>query len=202
MEFVSVKKIFLRNVSNGKFMSVPCSKSDIFNSEDLQLFEKQKLLNFIHSVMKLKNTNFDVNTTVDLKKDYEVENKLLEEMKQNINSNADEFLSQRFSPLLQNIIKVVLANLDPNLKANITLDSLANEIYKYLNSLLVYDITPFIYPLYGSSEFSQALCRMASVFHTIFIVNEAISIDIFNNNEHLVDNSQKKFFLNIHDSSK
>jgi RAB protein geranylgeranyltransferase component A len=202
MEFVSVKKIFLRNISNSKFMSVPCSKSDIFNTNDLQLFEKQKLLNFIHSVMKLKNTNLDVNTTSDLKKDYEVEDKLLEEIKNNLNNDADEFLNSRFSPLLIDIIKTVLANLDPNYETKLTLDNLTDHIYKYLNSLLVYDVTPFIYPLYGSSEYSQALCRMSSVFQTIFIVNDSLKINIFENNEHLIYEGAKKFIINVYDSSK
>jgi RAB protein geranylgeranyltransferase component A len=202
MEFISMKKIFLRNINNGKYMSVPCSKSDIFNTKELQLFEKQKLLNFIHAVMKLKNKQIDVNTTVDLKKDYEVENKILEEMKENLNSDADDFLKSRFSPLLTDIINIVLGNLDPNLETRITLDKLTHEIYKYLNSLLIYDVTPFIYPLYGSSEFSQALCRMSSVFQTIFIVNDALIINVYFNNEHLVDSNSKKYLIKIYDSSK
>ncbi len=197
-----MKKIFLRNINNGKYMSVPCSKSDIFNTKELQLFEKQKLLNFIHAVMKLKNKQIDVNTTVDLKKDYEVENKILEEMKENLNSDADDFLKSRFSPLLTDIINIVLGNLDPNLETRITLDKLTHEIYKYLNSLLIYDVTPFIYPLYGSSEFSQALCRMSSVFQTIFIVNDALIINVYFNNEHLVDSNSKKYLIKIYDSSK
>ena len=42
-----------------KFLNVPFSKSEIFISNDLDLLEKQKLLNFIFSVMKLKNNNVD-----------------------------------------------------------------------------------------------------------------------------------------------
>jgi RAB protein geranylgeranyltransferase component A len=80
MEFVAMKKIFLHH--EDKFLSIPCTKSEIFISEDLKLFEKQKLLNIIYAVMKLKNTTLDVNTTVDIKKDYEVENKIFDEMLQ------------------------------------------------------------------------------------------------------------------------
>jgi RAB protein geranylgeranyltransferase component A len=200
MEFVAMKKIFLHH--EDKFLSIPCTKSEIFISEDLKLFEKQKLLNFIYAVMKLKNTTLDVNTTVDIKKDYEVENKIFDEMLQNLNQNTEEFLGEKFSPLLKNIIKYVLANLDPNSKSIVTVDKLADNIYKYLNSLLVYDVTPFIYPLYGSSEFSQALSRMSSVFGTIFIVSDTLNVQVYNNNEKFVDPDNKKFILNIHDSSK
>jgi RAB protein geranylgeranyltransferase component A len=45
---------------NDQFLNVPFSKSEIFISNDLDLLEKQKLLNFIFSVMKLKNNNVDV----------------------------------------------------------------------------------------------------------------------------------------------
>ena len=152
--------------------------------------------------MKLKNKNLDVNTTVDIKKDYEVENKILEELQINLDSNAEEFLDKRFTPLLKNIIKIVLADLDPNSNLSITVDALTDNIYKYLNSLLIYDVTPFIYPLYGSSEFSQALSRMSSVFGTIFIVNDTLTINVFKNNENLIDKEKKKFVINVYDSSK
>jgi Rab GDP dissociation inhibitor len=200
MEFVAMKKIFLHN--EDKFLSIPCTKSEIYVSEDLKLFEKQKLLNFIYAVMKLKNTSLDVNTTNDIKKDYEVENKIYDDMLKNLNQDSEEFLGEKFTPLLKNIIKFVLANLDPNSKSIVTVDKLADNIFKYLNSLLVYDVTPFIYPLYGSSEFSQALSRMSSVFGSIFIVSDALNVQVYNNNEMFLDPYNKKFILNIHDSSK
>ncbi len=195
-----MKKIFLHN--EDKFLSIPCTKSEIYVSEDLKLFEKQKLLNFIYAVMKLKNTSLDVNTTNDIKKDYEVENKIYDDMLKNLNQDSEEFLGEKFTPLLKNIIKFVLANLDPNSKSIVTVDKLADNIFKYLNSLLVYDVTPFIYPLYGSSEFSQALSRMSSVFGSIFIVSDALNVQVYNNNEMFLDPYNKKFILNIHDSSK
>ena len=67
IEFNSIRKIYF--MYDDKFLNVPFSKSEIFISNDLDLLEKQKLLNFIFSVMKLKNNNVDVNSTVDIKKD-------------------------------------------------------------------------------------------------------------------------------------
>jgi len=197
-----MKKIFLHNEDEDKFLSIPCTKSEIFISDDLKLFEKQKLLNFIYAVMKLKNTSLDVNTTNEIKKDYEVENKIYDDMVQNLNQNSEEFLGDKFSPLLKNLIKYVLANLDPNSRSIVTVDKLADKIFKYLNSLLVYDVTPFIYPLYGSSEFSQALSRMSSVFGSIFIVSDTLNVQVYNNNEKFINPNDKKFILKIHDSSK
>jgi Rab GDP dissociation inhibitor len=199
MEFISAKKIYVHN--NDKFLSVPCTKSEIFLSEDIELKEKQKLLNFIYAVMKIKN-KFDVNTTVDLKKDNEVEGKILEDLLLNIHSPVDDFLNQRFSPKLQEIIKFVLANLDPNLPiGKMSMDELIGKIYKYLISLQVYDDSPFLYPLYGSSEFSQALSRVSAVYGTIFIVNDPISCIVEENKEKFINQEAKKFVVAVNDSS-
>lgn len=65
---------------------------------------------------------------------------------------------------------------------------------KYIRSLQVYDDSPYLYPLYGASEFTQALSRMASVFGGIFIVNECLSFQLSEN--------QGTFSLRVFDSSK
>jgi RAB protein geranylgeranyltransferase component A len=201
MEFISVKKIYLHE--NKKFLTIPCSKSEIFTSEDLELFDKQKLLNFIYAVMKLKTKEQDVNTTVDIKKDYEVENKIYQELKSNLTMNYNDFLEPRFSAFLQKIIKFVLANLDPNENSslNLTVENLTNNIYRYLNSLQIYDANPFIYPLYGSSEFSQALSRMSSVLGSVYIVSDTLQIGLCKNNENLIEPQSPQFAINVYDSS-
>jgi RAB protein geranylgeranyltransferase component A len=199
MEFISMKKILIH--LDNKFITVPCTKSDIFLSEDLELIEKQKLLNFILSVMKIKNQDNDVNTTIDIKKDYELDDKIYHELINNIHMNSDEFLKSRVTPRIHNIIKYVLANLNPNIEHSLTVDELITKIYTYLVSLQVYDNTPFLYPVYGSSEFSQALCRLSSVFGTIFIVNDCLRISIYPNKEYLLIGESKKYILNIFDQS-
>jgi Rab GDP dissociation inhibitor len=200
LEFISMKKIFIH--FNSKFLSVPCTKSEIFLSDDMELNEKQKLLNFIFSVMKIKITEEDVNTTVDIKKDYELEDKICNDIRNNLNSLADDFLSINYSKKLQIIIKYVLANVDPNYHKKLSLDELITRVHTYLVSLQVYDNTPFLYPIYGSSEFNQALCRLSSVFGTIFIVNENLTVKVYINKEHLLNNEGKKYIVNVYDKSK
>jgi RAB protein geranylgeranyltransferase component A len=180
----------------------PCSKSEIFTSKEIKLIEKQKLLNFIFAVMKIKNKVLDVNTTVEFKKDNEVDHAIYEDVLKNLNHSASEFLATRFSPLLINIIKNIMGNVDPNSSDDISLDELCENVYKYLNSLSVYGQTPFIIPLYGSSEFSQAMSRMSSVYGSIFIVNDSLEIKCGVNNEYYIDDSNSYFILKIHDKSK
>lgn len=76
MEFNSIKKIKLHH--EGEFFEVPSTKSEIFNSQFLNLEEKQKLLNYIYSTIKVISSEVDVNATVDFGKDIEVDNKYIE----------------------------------------------------------------------------------------------------------------------------
>ena len=200
LEFLSVKKIYL--LDNDKFLSTPCSKSEIFVSEDLDLLEKQKLLNFILSVMKLKNDKMDVNSTIDIKKNYDIENNLLEEMKKSLNSSHKNFLHKFYSEKIQKLIKIILANINSNDETDYNLEFLIERIYKYLISLQVYDDSPLIYPMYGSSEFSQALSRVSCVFGTIFIVNEHLKMHIKKNVDYILDKNERKFVICVEDSSK
>jgi len=159
-------------------------------SNSLELTEKQKLLNFIHSVIKIKNVNLDVNSTLDFNKDIEVEEKLFKELLNNMKSNADTYLSNNYSKRLTTIIKVVLANANPN-NNSYTLEYLIDNVYKYISSLQIYDNSPFLMPIYGSSEFSQSICRMSSISSTIYIVNKDLTLEISENIDKLIDKRYK-----------
>lgn len=200
LEFVSVKKILIHY--NSKFLSVPCTKSEIFMSTDLELIEKQKLLSFIFAVMKIKAPKLDINSTVDIHKHYELEDQTIREIVDNLNSSAKEFLTKNFTNKLSIIIKNVLGNCTQEL-GNMTLDQLTSNIYKYLSSLQVYDDSPLLYPIYGSSEISQALCRVSSVFGTTFIVNDSLEFKLHINNEYYLNPStNRRYVLSVHDKSK
>lgn len=175
MEFVSTKNNFL--FLEGNFLKVPCTKSEIFQSDDLELKEKERLLSFIHSILKLKNNILDVNSTLDYKKDLEVEDKLMNLISSQIKQNGDKFLYENFNTKMATIIKLVLANSNPNTE-NHSLEKYVDIIYRYLTSLQIYGDSPFLIPIYGSSEFSQSICRTASLFSTIFIVNNHLKINI------------------------
>ena len=89
------------------------------------------------------------------------------------------------------IIKSVLGNINDE---NMSLYGVMERTYKYISSLQVYDDSPYLYPLYGSSEFSQALCRMASVYGTIFIVNECLKF--------VFSEKDSKLIVEVTDTSK
>lgn len=177
LEFSSVKNIIF--YYQGKLMNVPFSKSEIFTSTDLELLEKQKLLAFLYSIMKIKNKDVDVNSTTDIQKDYELDDGILSLVQSNLSEQSSVFLKKNFSDKIQSMITLILANTDPNCQSTLmTVDELITKIHKFLLSLQIYGNTPFLYPSYGSSEFTQALCRLGAVYGAIFLVNEAFKIHV------------------------
>ena len=200
IEFSSIKNIFF--LYKNKFLNVPFSKSEIFMSNDLELLEKQKLLNFIFSIMKLKNNKVDVNSTVDIKKDIELDDdKLITEIKNNLNENADEFLTKYYNDniKIKSMILLILANQNFD-TLKMTVKEMTDNIYKFLMSVQIYGNTPLLYPIYGSSEFSQAMSRLSSVYGGIYVVNEKLKFKININKEYLLNKTNNsKFCIEIFD---
>ena len=201
IEFNSVRKIFF--MFKDQFLNVPFSKSEIFISNDLDLLEKQKLLNFIFSVMKLKNNNVDVNSTVDIKKDIELDDDfLLNEIKKNLHVKAIDFLKKNFNEKINDMILLILANQTLN-SQNMTVDQMCDKIYKFLISVQIYDKTPFLIPQYGSSEFAQAMSRLSAVNGSIFLINDLLSCKINYNKEYKKDDKDsKRFLVEVNDEEK
>ena len=200
IEFNSIRKIYF--MFDDKFLNVPFSKSEIFISNDLDLLEKQKLLNFIFSVMKLKNNNVDVNSTVDVKKDIELDDDFLfNEIKNYLNKNAKEFLTKYFNNKITNMILLILSNENIS-NIEMTVDQMCDKIYKFLISVQIYDNTPFLIPQYGSSEFTQAMSRLSAVNGSIFLINDLLECDIKYNKENTDDKNKGKFIIEVNDGEK
>ena len=200
IEFNSMRKIFF--MYEDKFLNVPFSKSEIFISNDLDLLEKQKLLNFIFSVMKLKNNNVDVNSTVDVKKDIELDvDFLFNEIKKNLNIKANEFLIKHFNNKIIEMILLILSNQNLN-NIDMTVDQMCDQIYKFLISVQIYDNTPFLIPQYGSSEFTQAMSRLSAVHGSIFLINDLLKFDIKYNTEKKEEEKNGKYLAEITDGEK
>ena len=200
IEFNSMRKIFF--MYEDKFLNVPFSKSEIFISNDLDLLEKQKLLNFIFSVMKLKNNNVDVNSTVDVKKDIELDDDFLfNEIKKNLNIKANEFLIKHFNNKIIEMILLILSNQNLN-NIDMTVDQMCDQIYKFLISVQIYDNTPFLIPQYGSSEFTQAMSRLSAVHGSIFLINDLLKFDIKYNTEKKEEEKNGKYLAEITDGEK
>ena len=141
--------------------------------------------------MKLKNNNVDVNSTVDVKKDIELDDDFLfNEIKKNLNIKANEFLIKHFNNKIIEMILLILSNQNLN-NIDMTVDQMCDNIYKFLISVQIYDSTPFLIPQYGSSEFTQAMSRLSAVNGSIFLINDLLECDIKYNEEKKDENSGK-----------
>ena len=200
VEFTAVSNLML--VHNKKLINVPFSKTEIFNSSEIDLLEKQKLLNFLYAIMKIKNKEIDVNSTVDVKKDYDLQgNKLVEVLQNNLQADAEELLNQHFNKKITNMILLILAN-KPQTQDVFTVDDMCNNIHKFLSSVQIYSGSPYLYPFYGSSECSQAMCRLSAVYGSLFLINEKLSAKIYYNTEALVNKDAKIFALEFTDQDE
>ena len=151
--------------------------------------------------MKLKNNNVDVNSTVDVKKDIELDDDFLfNEIKNNLNLKAKDFLVKYFNDKIIDMILLILSNQNLN-NIEMTVDQMCDKIYKFLISVQIYDNTPFLVPQYGSSEFTQAMSRLSAVNGTIFLINDLLECDIKYNKEKK-DEKNGKFIVEITDGEK
>ena len=152
--------------------------------------------------MKLKNNNVDVNSTVDVKKDIELDDDFLfNEIKNNLNKNAKEFLTKYFNNKITNMILLILSNENIS-NIEMTVDQMCDKIYKFLISVQIYDNTPFLIPQYGSSEFTQAMSRLSAVNGSIFLINDLLECDIKYNKENTDDKNKGKFIIEVNDGEK
>lgn len=225
LEFSTIKSYSIY-INNSTKIEVPTSKSEIFLSDSLQLKEKQVLFNFLMSVNKIMPVEDDLNSIDDFRKNTEVEEDSIfyKEMRrgfenENENENdADIFIKKYFNYKTMCLLKYVLANkeiyesqglesyTDNSFGSTIsnsrfTMKDMISRITKYLRSVNVYSKNPFLYPIYGSSEFSQALSRLASINNAIYIVNETLSM-VISKNQVSEGTSLSKYYIQVIDNER
>ena len=148
-EFKIVSRIL--TYMNGKIEDVPCSRSDVFSSELINVLEKRALMRFMTFC----------STFEDFPIDYEgFEDKTF----------MDFLKSRKLTTNLQHIILHAIAGVPATTS---TLSGL-KATQKFLRSLGRYGNTPFLWPLYGTGELPQAFCRMSAVFGGIYCLRKNI----------------------------
>ncbi|CAF0723938.1 unnamed protein product [Adineta ricciae] len=136
-EFKLVSRLLLER--NGQLENVPSSRADIFNSNDISLIDKRLLMKVIMncSSMSIDDLNEDQNLP------------FVEYLKK-------QKLNDKLCHLILNSISMVdytATTKDGFIKAK-----------RYLDSIGRYGNSPFLFPLYGNGEMTQAFCRLCAVF--------------------------------------
>lgn len=139
-------------IINGQTRSVPCSRTDVFNTKDLSIVEKRLLMKLLTSCMGYDEHPEEF-------KDYEDKTFL-------------EYLKS--VKLTDNIIHCVLYSISMSNEQTSLKDGIDNT-KKFLNSLGRYGNTPFLFPMYGCGEIPQCFCRLCAVFGGIYCLKRSVS---------------------------
>ena len=154
-EFKIVSRIL--TYIDGKIEEVPCSRSDVFGSELINVLEKRALMRF----MTFCSTFEDSPEQYESFKDKPF---------------VDFLKSRKLTTNLQHIILNAIAGVPAN---TLTLSGL-KATQKFLRSLGRYGNTPFLWSLYGAGELPQAFCRMCAVFGGIYCLRKNVKTLVLN----------------------
>ncbi|XP_058129228.1 rab proteins geranylgeranyltransferase component A [Anopheles ziemanni] len=138
----------------GKIMTVPCSRSDVFTSKDVNVIEKRLLMKFLQSC-----ASYDEGQDVENKPE-ELDGKTF----------LEHLQSHKLTP---NLIHYVLYTIAMGNDRTPAREGLAG-VKKFLMSLGHYGNSPFLFPVYGCGEIPQCFCRLCAVFGGIYCLNKAV----------------------------
>ncbi|XP_075166528.1 rab escort protein [Haematobia irritans] len=151
-EFRAVDRIFTQ--FEGKLLSVPCSRSDVFNTKDLSIVEKRLLMKFLTICLTYG------------------ENKCEEDMEEFRGKTFIEYLRQQ--KVTEKINRCVMQAIAMT-NEDTPFEEGMERTKKFLQSLGRYGNTPFIFPMYGCGEIPQCFCRLCAVFGGIYCLKRQIT---------------------------
>ncbi|KAG8229785.1 hypothetical protein J437_LFUL005866, partial [Ladona fulva] len=129
----------------GHLEPVPCSRADVFATQNVSVTEKRMLMKLLSACMDRENHP--------------------EELQEFENKTFLEFL--RAKKLTPNIIHYVLYAICMGTDST-TFDEGLVRTHRFLYSLGRYGNTPFLWPMYGSGELPQCFCRLCAVFGGVY----------------------------------
>ncbi|KAL5288642.1 CHM family protein [Megaselia abdita] len=153
-EFRAADNVCTFEESTSSLKSVPCSRTDVFNSKDLTIIEKRLLMKLLNSFLNYK--------------DEEVP----EEFKNYLGKPFLEFLKfQRLTPKIINNVMNSISMCDEDALLEEGIEKTKN----FLLNLGFYGNTPFLFPMYGCGEIPQCFCRLCAVFGGVYCLKKPIS---------------------------
>ena len=154
-EFKIVSRIL--TYMNGMIEEVPCSRSDVFSSELINVLEKRALMRFMTFCLTFEDCPEQYESFKD-------------------KPFVDFLKSRKLTTNLQHIIVNAIAGVPAKTSTLLGLKSTQN----FLRSLGRYGNTPFLWSLYGAGELPQAFCRMCAVFGGIYCLRKNVKSLILN----------------------
>lgn len=138
---------------NNEIVSVPCSRSDVFNTKTLTIVEKRLLMKFLTAC-----------------NDY-AEDKVNEDSLTFRGRTFLEYLqAQRVTDKIATCVMQAIALCKPDT----SFEEGMQRTQKFLGSLGRYGNTPFLFPMYGCGELPQCFCRLCAVFGGIYCLKRGV----------------------------
>ncbi|GIX75544.1 rab proteins geranylgeranyltransferase component A 2 [Caerostris extrusa] len=148
-EFQCITRILV--YTNGHIEQVPCSRADVFSTENVNLVEKRMLMKFMNFCSKFEEQSADFVGYED--------------------KPFVEFLkSQKLTSNIQHYIIHAIAMVDESCS---TLQGL-KATQKFLLSLGRYGNSPFLCTCYGSAELPQCFCRLCAVYEGMYYLKRQV----------------------------
>ncbi|XP_058065268.1 rab proteins geranylgeranyltransferase component A [Anopheles bellator] len=144
-------------VWEGRIMTVPCSRSDVFTSKDVNVIEKRLLMKFLQSCAAYDDGS-------------EGEDHLEVGGVPEDKTFLEHLQSHKLTPNLIHYVLYAIAMGDDRTGCR---EGMAG-VKKFLMSLGHYGNSPFLFPVYGCGEIPQCFCRLCAVFGGIYCLNKAI----------------------------
>lgn len=138
---------------NNELVSVPCSRSDVFNTKTLTIVEKRLLMKFLTSCQ-----------------DYG-EDKCNEDSLAFRGRTFHEYLqAQRVTDKIATCVMQAIAMCTPSS----SFEEGMQRTQRFLGSLGRYGNTPFLFPMYGCGELPQCFCRLCAVYGGIYCLKRKV----------------------------
>ncbi|KAM7342398.1 rab escort protein [Cochliomyia hominivorax] len=151
-EFRAVDRIC--TLFQGQLLNVPCSRSDVFNTKDLNIVEKRLLMKFLTLCLTFG------------------EDKCEEDVAEFRGHTFGEYLkAQKITEKINKCVMQAIAMVNEDVPFELGME----RTKKFLQSLGRYGNTPFIFPMYGCGEIPQCFCRLCAVFGGIYCLKRQIS---------------------------
>ncbi|EDV98245.1 rab proteins geranylgeranyltransferase component A [Drosophila grimshawi] len=146
-EFRAVDHVCI--LSNDELVSVPCSRSDVFNTKMLTMVEKRMLMKFLTAC-----------------NDYKEE----DELSFRGRTFLEYLQAQRVTDKIGTCVMQAIAMCDANTSFEVGMQ----RTNRFLGSLGRYGNTPFLFPMYGSGELPQCFCRLCAVFGGVYCLKRSL----------------------------
>ncbi|KAI3640459.1 hypothetical protein MIR68_001337 [Amoeboaphelidium protococcarum] len=154
------------NIEDNLLLAVPQTKEDVFNNNTFSLVDKRRLMKAIDSLRQKIDQQYQqqLDTTLQEQEDA-IRARDQGDNDQSFGRYIESFrLPVNFDVMLKDIVTCKLSPMDLSWQHYMT------AFTKYVMSIGKYGKSPFLYPLYGISEISQAYCRVSAVHGTTFIL--------------------------------